>query len=93
MRPRPMAHCDACDPERLVAAYPVTHVRAGKRLCGECAEEHDRRELAAPALAAPALGRCHTCSRVAHVSRTIVDLWQCSDCVADEARERSEARQ
>lgn len=81
-------HCDGCDPTHIVAAYPVTHIRGDRRLCGECAEEHDRRELAAPAL-----GRCHTCSRTDHLSRTIGDLWQCSDCVTDEARERSEQRQ
>jgi ribosomal protein L37AE/L43A len=83
-------HCDACDPTHIVAAYPVTHIRNGKRLCGECAEEHDRRDRE---LAAPLVGRCHTCSRNDHLSRTIGDLWQCSECVTAEARQRSEQRQ
>lgn len=81
-------HCDACDPTHIVAAYPVTYIRAGKRLCGECAEEHDRRSLAAPHV-----GCCQSCSRVTDITRTIADIWQCSDCVTAEARERSEQRQ
>lgn len=82
-------HCDGCDPTHIVAAYPVTHIRAGKRLCRECAEEHDRRGFAA----GRRHGRCSTCSAMDDLSQTIADLWQCSECVADEARERSEQRQ
>lgn len=82
-------HCDACDPTHIVAAYPVTHIRGGQRLCGECAEERDRRELAAP----KRHGRCMSCTATSDLELTMSDLWQCSECVTDEARQRSEQRQ
>jgi uncharacterized CHY-type Zn-finger protein len=80
-------HCDGCDPTHIVAAYPVTHIRGNKRLCGECADEYDRRELAA------VKRQCMSCGALVALSETIGDLWQCSDCVTDEARVRSEQRQ
>lgn len=82
-------HCDGCDPTHIVAAYPVTHIRGGQRLCGECAEEHDRRELSG----GKRHGRCMSCAAMDDLDQTIGDLWQCSDCVTAEARERSEQRQ
>lgn len=86
-RDRNQYHCDGCDPEKIVAPYIRTHLRDGKRLCCECADEHDRRSFGT------SFGRCHTCSRVDYLTRTIGDLCQCSDCVTTERRERDEARQ
>lgn len=76
-------HCTACDPTGIVAETVVIH-HDGRDLCRECAED-------APGLAHPT--RCHSCGRLKPIVRVIGDLWQCYECVVDEARERSEQRQ